>query len=196
MPVRVFSEKEREEIKRNMLEAGFPLLKQYGMTHTSISKITEAAGIGVSTFYNFWKSKEEYMVDLIAYHRNKLMPVLIGSDALSGKRKLGREDARKYLHAVVDEEISIYPHMTLEDEAKLFKNTDAFEPDLEKESSVAMGLLGFLENVREDIDYGLLANLSKVLVITAESREELHESSYQETLNVIIESMLNLIFID
>ena len=196
MPVRVFSEEEREEIKRNMLEAGFPLLKQYGMTHTSISKITEAAGIGVSTFYNFWKSKEEYMVDLIAYHRNKLMPVLIGSDALSGKRKLGREDARKYLHAVVDEEISIYPHMTLEDEAKLFKNTDAFEPDLEKESSVAMGLLGFLENVREDIDYGLLANLSKVLVITAESREELHESSYQETLNVIIESMLNLIFID
>lgn len=196
MPVRVFSEEEREEIKRKMLEAGFPLLKQYGMTHTSISKITEAAGIGVSTFYNFWKSKEEYMVDLIAYHRNKLMPVLIGSDALSGKRKLGREDARKYLHAVVDEEISIYPHMTLEDEAKLFKNTDAFEPDLEKESSVAMGLLGFLENVREDIDYGLLANLSKVLVITAESREELHESSYQETLNVIIEAMLNLIFRD
>lgn len=196
MPTRVFSEEEREKIKTDMLEAGFPLLKQYGMTHTSISKITAAAGIGVSTFYNFWKSKEEYMAELIEYHRKKIMPVLIGADALSGQRKLGREDARNYLRAVVDEEISIYPHMTLEDEAKIFKGTDQFNPNLAKESSIAVGLLSFLDGVRENVDYGLVANLTKVLVLTAESKEELHESAYQATLKVIIESILDLIFKD
>lgn len=40
-------------IPGKMLEAGFDLLKEYGMTHMSVAKITEAAGIGVSTFYNF-----------------------------------------------------------------------------------------------------------------------------------------------
>ena len=33
MPTRVFSEEEKENLKTQMLEAGFPLLVQYGMTH-------------------------------------------------------------------------------------------------------------------------------------------------------------------
>ena len=42
MPTRVFTEEEKSQIKLIMLEAGFPLLKKYGMTQTTISKITEA----------------------------------------------------------------------------------------------------------------------------------------------------------
>lgn len=194
MPVRVFSEEEREQIRLQMLEAGFPLIRQYGMKHTSISRITEAAGIGVGTFYKFWKNKESYMADLIRYHSRKVLPSLIGAEALAGQRKLGRNDARKYLRAVVDENISIYPHMTLEDEAKLLYSTDAFTPDLEKESAITAELLGYLDSVREDIDPALIANLCKVLVLTAESRDELHESAYERTLETQIETILNLIF--
>ncbi len=194
MPTRVFSEEEREQIRQQMLEAGFPLLKEYGMTHTSISKITEAAGIAVGTFYKFWKNKEAYMAELISYHAHKMMPGLIGAEAIAGKRKLGREDAARYLRAVVDENISIYPHMTLEDEAGLLRATNAFVPDLAKESAVAESLLQYLDHVRADVNLGLVANLTKVLVLTAESREELHESAYRETLEVQIDTILNLIF--
>lgn len=194
MPTRVFSEEERERIRQQMLEAGFPLLKEYGMTHTSISKITEAAGIAVGTFYKFWKNKEAYMAELISYHAHKMMPGLIGAEAIAGKRKLGREDAARYLRAVVDENISIYPHMTLEDEAGLLRATNAFVPDLAKESAVAESLLQYLDHVRADVNLGLVANLTKVLVLTAESREELHESAYRETLEVQIDTILNLIF--
>ena len=61
MAKRVFTEEERAEYREKMLDAGFDLLKQYGMTHMSVAKITEAADIGVSTFYNFFASKEEYV---------------------------------------------------------------------------------------------------------------------------------------
>ena len=164
------------------------------MTHTSISKITEAAGIAVGTFYKFWKNKEAYMAELISYHAHKMMPGLIGAEAIAGKRKLGREDAARYLRSVVDENISIYPHMTLEDEAGLLRATNAFVPDLAKESAVAESLLQYLDHVRADVNLGLVANLTKVLVLTAESREELHESAYRETLEVQIDTILNLIF--
>lgn len=194
MPTRVFSEEEREQIRQQMLEAGFPLLKEYGMTHTSISKITEAASIAVGTFYKFWKNKEAYMAELISYHAHKMMPGLIGAEAIAGKRKLGREDAARYLRAVVDENISIYPHMTLEDEAGLLRATNAFVPDLAKESAVAESILQYLDHVRADVNLGLVANLTKVLVLTAESREELHESAYRETLEVQIDTILNLVF--
>lgn len=194
MPTRVFTEEEKSQIKLIMLEAGFPLLKKYGMTHTTISKITEAAGIAKGTFYHFWKNKEEYMADLILYHRQKMIPVLISEDVLKGKRKLGEEGVRKYLHAVVDEEISIYPHLTLEDEAKLFKNTDTFEPDIEKESAITGELLSHLDNVRKDVNLPLIANMTKLLVIASESRAELHEAVYKETIDTLVDTILNLIF--
>ena len=70
-----------------MLAAGFDLLKQYGMTHMSVAKITEAAGIGVSTFYNFFPSKEAYVYDVMEY-RKRMIPVFI-KKALNGKEKAG-----------------------------------------------------------------------------------------------------------
>ena len=136
MPVRVFTKEEKEELRSKMLEAGFPLLKEYGMTHTSISKITDAASIGVSTFYNFWKTKEEYMTELIQYHRAKMLPLLVDKEVLLGKRKLRRDEVKRYFLALVDENVSIYPHMTLEDEYKLIKSSDRFSPDLEKEAVI------------------------------------------------------------
>ena len=85
MPTHIFTDEEKENLREQMLEAGFPLLKQYGMTHTSVAKITQAAGIAVGTFYSFWKNKEAYMADLIGYHRRKLMPVLMYKAQQSGK---------------------------------------------------------------------------------------------------------------
>ena len=194
MPVRVFTKEEKEELRTKMLDEGFPLLKEFGMTHTSISKITEAASIGVSTFYNFWKTKEEYMTELIRYHRAQMLPLLIDKDVLSGKRKLRRDEAKRFFLMLVDENVSIYPHMTLEDEYRLINSSDGFALNLAKETAITKEVTKYFENVREDLDIGLIANLTKLLAITAESRAQLHEVAYEETLNVIVEKILDLIF--
>ena len=196
MPVRVFTQEEKDELRIKMLDAGFPLLKEYGMTHTSISKITKAASIGVSTFYNFWKTKEEYMTDLIHYHWRKNLPLLVGEDVLSGKRKIRRDEARRFFLMLVDEKVSIYPHMTLEDEYRLIKSSDRETPDLEKETIITKKVAEYCENTREDLDIGLIANLTKLLAITAESRRQLHESAYQQTIDVIVDKILDLLFED
>ena len=101
MAKRVFTEAERTEYREKMLAAGFDLLKQYGMTHMSVAKITEAAGIGVSTFYNFFPSKEAYVYEVLQYRR-KMIPELIKM-ALNGKEKAGPAEARTYLKFMIDE---------------------------------------------------------------------------------------------
>jgi len=194
MPDRVFTDEQREKLRTVMLEAGFPLIKECGVTHTTITKITDAAGIAKGTFYHFWKNKEEYLAELIRYHRQKMLPMLIGEDVLAGKRKLGREDARIYFRLLVDKEKSIYANMTLEDESKLVSKTSDFDPDEEKESSIAKKLLSMLDGVRPDIDMLLLTNMTKILVLTAEAKNELHESVYEKTIDTIIDGILNLIF--
>lgn len=193
MPVRVFDKDEKEILRIKMLDAGFPLIKEYGVIHTSVARIAKTAGIGTSTFYNFWQNKEEYLTDLIRYHRQKMLPVMISEDVLAHKRKMSRREVKKLFRSLVDEDVSIYPHMTLEDEFKLVKATEEFTPDLTKETAIATALISYIDNAREDIDYGLVANLTKLLAITAESKDELHASSYEATLDVIIEKILNLI---
>ena len=194
MPVRVFTQEEKDELRIKMLDAGFPLLKEFGMTHTSISKITEAASIGVSTFYNFWKTKEEYMADLIHYHRTKMLPLILDQDVLSGKRKLRRDEVKRFFLMLVDENVSIYPHMTLEDEYKLVSSSKQFAPDLAKETAITYKVAEYCDHARANLDIGLIANLTKLLAITAESRAQLHEAAYKETLDVIVEKILDLIF--
>ena len=83
---------------------------------------------------------------------------------------------------------------SIEDEAKLFRNTDTFEPDIEKESAITRELLQHLENVRKDVNLPLIANMTKLLVIASESREELHEAVYKETIDTLVDTILNLIF--
>ena len=117
MAKRVFTEEERVEYREKMLDAGFDLLKQYGMTHMSVAKITEAAGIGVSTFYNFFSSKEEYVYEVLQYRRRKI-PELIRI-ALNGKEKAGPAETRTYLKMMIDERYSVFPSLTPEDEKRL-----------------------------------------------------------------------------
>ena len=119
MAKRVFTEEERAEYREKMLDAGFDLLKQYGMTHMSVAKITEAAGIGVSTFYNFFASKEEYVYEVLQYRRRKI-PELIRI-ALNGKEKAGPAETRTYLKMMIDERYSVFPSLTPEDEKRLLE---------------------------------------------------------------------------
>lgn len=98
MPVRVFSEEEKEEIATKMYEAGMRLIREYGLTHASVTKITDAAGIGKSTFYNFFKSKEIFVIQLIQYERKKAMQQI--EDLLKGRKKLTLQKRRERIFFV------------------------------------------------------------------------------------------------
>lgn len=194
MPIRVFKEEEKEALRRKMLAAGLPLLKKYGMTHMSVAKITDAASIGTSTFYNFWKNKEEYVVALGSFQEYQILQQVLTPEMTAGTRKPGKAEVRKFLTLLVDDSVSIIPWLTLSDESLLFRKTDAFIPDEEKESAKTMRLLSGVEGVRRNIRPAVIANLVKILALTAESRAELHTSVYHETIDCLITTILDQIF--
>ena len=188
MAKRVFTEEERAEYREKMLAAGFDLLKQYGMTHMSVAKITEAAGIGVSTFYNFFPSKEAYVYEVLQYRR-KIIPDLLRM-ALNGKEKAGPAEARTYLKFMIDENYSVFPSLSPEDEKRLVQMLpEQAAPNQQKEMQIAKQFIAIMEDVRPDANMTLVANLIKIYVLGAEGREILHEAAYEETM----ERMRNLI---
>ena len=176
-----------------MLAAGFDLLKQYGMTHMSIAKITEAAGIGVSTFYNFFSSKEAYVYEVLQYRRS-IIPELLRM-ALNGKEKAGPSETRTYLKFMIDENYSVFPSLSPEDEKRLVQMLpEQAAPNMQKELQIANRFITLMEGIRPDVNMTLVANLIKVYVLAAEGREILHEAAYEETMERMRDLILYEIF--
>ena len=193
MAKRVFTEAERAEYREKMLAAGFDLLKQYGMTHMSVAKITEAAGIGVSTFYNFFPSKEAYVYDVMEY-RKRMIPVFI-KKALNGKEKAGPAETRNYLKIMIDEDYGIFPSLSPEDEKRLLEMLpEQVRPDLQKETRTSMMFFQQMEGIRPDVNIALVTNLIKIYVLGAEGRELLHDAAYEETMERMRDVIIYEIF--
>ena len=193
MPVRVFAEEERELLRARMLEAGIPLLREYGMTHMSVEKITAAAGIGKSTFYSFFNSKEAYVCQVIEHKRGEFKAQL--NAMLKNRQKLTADEAKGMFRQIIFSEESAYQYLTPEDIVKIrAKVPEAVKPDLARETAILSAFLGRVEGVREDPDFGVIANLLKIAALAAEARDELHASAYERTQDRLFELLFSLIF--
>jgi AcrR family transcriptional regulator len=70
--MRGFSDEERERIRRDLIEAGRTLFPTFGLQKTTISDLTNEVGIGRSTFYRFFDSKEDLYVAVLEAEGEKV----------------------------------------------------------------------------------------------------------------------------
>jgi len=193
MSPKLFSVSEKEKLKEKMFYAGLELLKQYGMTHMSVEKITQAAGIGKSTFYNFFMSKEEFVVALIEFNRHRFWKTI--TQMLGEREALTVPESKQVLRSIINAKDSVYQYLTAEDEKKLSEvMPEKMGPDLQEETEVLRRLFTLFEGVRSDVDYAVTSNLLKLLAITAEHKGDLHEAGYAKTQELLFKTLFDGIF--
>lgn len=198
MSPRIFSTTQREDLRIKMLDAGFELIKQHGMTHASVEKITQAAGLGKSTFYNFFSSKEEFVTDIMEYQRDRVKRHF--EQILNGREKMTAAEGKAYLKLIVFSRDSIYQYLTAEDMEKLKRafSTECTSPDDslydQREAEVMRGLFDHMERVRPDLDLHMVANLIKIMALAKVNRDALHADALDRTLDHIYELLYSLIF--
>lgn len=194
MPVRVFSDEEKEQIKADMFEAGIRLIKEYGLTHASVTKITEAAGIGKSTFYNFFESKEMFVIGLIRYERQKAMKMI--QDHLAGRERMTKEEGKKLLYMIIYHQDSVYQYLSEEDVKSLYpamEKAGFIEDDLN--SDTPQYLLHIIEGTREDADPKVFVNFLRMMALCVSQKEALHQDVLQQNIDMIFEAMFAYIFV-
>lgn len=193
MSPKIFSIEEKQQLRERMFFSGLELLKAHGMTHMSVEKITAAAGIGKSTFYNFFLSKEDFVLQLIEYNRSRFWKAVA---ELRGEReKLTAVESRQVLQAIINNNDSVYQYLTPEDEQKLAAaSPDKGTADIDEETETLRRLFAVFENVRENVDFAVVSNLLKILALTAENRAMLHESGYQRTQEKLFGLLFDCIF--
>ena len=194
MPPRVFTEEEREELRISMLEQAIPLLEEYGLVHMSVDKITKKVGIGKSTFYNFFSSKEEYVSYALEYNRMKTLDEL-DKKFPPGKKMKPAEVFQMYFTTLLSSN-SIYKKFSAEDERALYEADKARgkEVSLARETYVAKRLMVHMEGVRANLDVALLANYIKLIVLAYENSYMFHDSAMERMQDELKIRLIDLIF--
>ena len=196
MPPRVFTEEEKEKLRESMLDQAIPLLEEYGLTHMSVDKITKRVGIGKSTFYNFFSSKEEYVSYALEHNRKKLLDAL-DKKFPPGKKMKPAQIFDMWFTTLLSNN-SVYKNFSAEDERALYEADKARgkEVSLERETYVAERLFGHLEGVRENLNVALISNYIKLIVLAYENSYMFHDSEMEHMQTELTIRLIDLIFED
>jgi len=99
--MRGFSDGEREQIEGDLIEAGRTLFSKFGLKKTTIADLTGEVGIGRSTFYRFFDSKEALYVAILEAEGEKISRRLVEDDVIEGDDP--QAVVERFLHFIFDE---------------------------------------------------------------------------------------------
>jgi AcrR family transcriptional regulator len=81
---KAFTEHEKEQIGRQLLEQGYKLFSAYGLKKTNLDEIAQAAGISKGAFYIFYESKEALFMDVIEQAERHFRQEILAAVELPG----------------------------------------------------------------------------------------------------------------
>jgi len=193
---KIFDSETREDIRSQMLENGYSLIKRFGLKKTTIEDVTRSSGVAKGTFYNFFKTKEEFIYQIVIHKRRQIhersMEMISANGGAVDRRML-----RGLLRLVINGDYSLLTYLSRDDIAVL----------------AARWPKGYMENAYDDekmfsliydkvtrrsseCDWKVFINLYKIAVLGLSERERLNADTLGETVTLLIESMLDYVFDD
>lgn len=185
----IFTKEDKERIRTQLLAEGRQMMLERGITKTNIDELAENAGIAKGTFYHFFSSKQDFILEIIhAYQDEKLT-------------QLKRLVADKKGKLTYFEALKWYKTLYLPQENPLFqvskKDLDwimtkipserLFRPEVDIQTGKL--ILSMIEGVREDIDYRVLANFPKMAALAVENKEFMHQEVLEINFQLMIDCM-------
>ena len=73
MPRKAYSDREREQIRENLLETVIRLIAERGLIHSSVDLLCREAGISKTFFYSLFPSKEELVFQALRHQQPRLL---------------------------------------------------------------------------------------------------------------------------
>lgn len=188
----IFNEQNKTIYEERLLEAGLDLIKRNGLKGLRIDTITRKAGFAKSTFYTFFSSKEEFISKIALYERKKTQEALQGG--FNEKEKLDRAAARHFFRIQFLSEQNIYSYLSSEDYEYLkARCPELFQINPDSDEKNTKWLLDKIDSAKE-CNWKLFSNYVKAIVTVTINAENLYQDIYKETIELMIEGLLDYLF--
>ncbi len=194
MPI-IFDDDAKKKLKMQMIENGFNLIKKYGLKKTSVEDITRISGIAKGTFYNFFKSKEDFVHEIVIFKRTQAKKEF--ELLLNNNGKIQRDQFKNYIEMLLFGDYNLFLYLSQDDIAILKARwpKEYFINDANDETT-SLWILSHIENLSSHRNWKIFANHMKSIAIIQANKENLYEDVYKETIDMLIKGILDYLYID
>lgn len=185
---KIFTDENRDEIRCKLLDKGFKMLKQKGLSAVNIDRLTEQTYIAKGTFYNLFESKSEFMYHMMIHERTRAKEKLISY--LNDSGRLTKDSLRDYLRWLSEENPNVFAYLTSAEKKRLISSwSDKYIEDEDNDSKTMHMLISLLESPAGDPDWKLACNYMKLIAVSLATRKVFIKENY----DVMIDSLIGQI---
>jgi AcrR family transcriptional regulator len=189
---RGFSETEKVEIKKNLIEEFIKSLEHQSIKKISIDDLVEKVGISKGSFYLFYDSKEWLFVDVVNHVQNAVITSLLDL----AKEELPIKEKIKGMLKDLVNQLQAYPWLQQLTSVEYEKNIRKLPQEVRKsllDNDVAdlnkiFGLMNFVPKGEIEV----IAGAIQIILFSIIGKEQLGEK-YNESLDFLISSLIDKI---
>lgn len=186
-----FTEEKKRHVRESLRTTGRELFARYGVRKTTISELTEAAGIGTGTFYQFYDSKEELYVDILETYNEELVPRLLRNSVEA------YDDPEMAITALLEETLNefesnpLLERVIIEDEVNHIRNQVSNEEMSEKRDSAVGVFLPYIERWYDEgevvgSDPETIAHSIRAVARIAHQKDRIGEERYPDVRDTLV----------
>lgn len=187
MPI-AFTEEEMTKLRHELILAGIKLSRELGLQRMSVEKITSAVGIAKGSFYIFFDSKEDFILEIADYANRETEKMLFS--ALNGRRQMSAHEFISFFNTYIHSDYDLMGGLTVNDFfwlQKHIKKQDLFDPDAQLKT--AQLWLSLINDVRNGVDVGTFINLIKSIYAIREHSDTMVKASIENSIQVILRTI-------
>lgn len=183
-----FTDEELEHIRSALIQAGIRLSKEPGFQKMSVEKLTAAVGIAKGSFYMFFGSKEDFILEVAEYTGAQTQKMLLSR--LNGRRKMSAHEFMEFFSEYLHSDFDLMNGLTVEDFfwlKKHIKKQVLFDPD--EQIKTAELWLSLINDVRPGVDAGTFVNLIKSIYAIREHGDTMVKASMESSVQVLLRTI-------
>ena len=183
-----FTEEQRNIIRAELIASGYELSVKCGIKKMTVAMVANAAKVAVGSFYNFFDSKESFVIALMEeYEKNAMKQMsehflndgtITLKEFLSIYRENYKPENNFLLQIGLNDWVWFKSH--LKDSVYLNKTSE-----LEKYEFMFTKIKG----IRQDADPGVVVNFIKSIYAMYQNKDTLFEESLQTNVDLIFDSI-------
>lgn len=183
-----FTDEELEHIRSALIQAGIRLSKELGLQKMSVEKLTAAVGIAKGSFYMFFGSKEDFILEVAEYTGAQTQKMLLSR--LNGRRKMSAHEFMEFFSEYLHSDFDLMNGLTVEDFfwlKKHIKKQVLFDPDEQIKNAELW--LSLINDVRPGVDAGTFVNLIKSIYAIREHGDTMVKASMESSVQVLLRTI-------
>jgi len=191
---KIFDNDTREDIRGQMLDNGFTLIKRFGLKKTTIEDVTRSSGVAKGTFYNFFKTKEEFIYQIVIFKRRAVrehyQEIIRKNGGAVDRALLG-----DMIRFIINGDYNLLTYLSRDDLAMLAARwPKEYLANAENDDKLFAWLLDKVAERRDGCDCRVFSNLFNVIVIGLADQNKLHRDALEPTVTHCVESLLDYVF--